>query len=153
MSSPRRFDLAIAGAVLALGLVTAGVAWTLPAGRQDGDIGPGGFPLLIASALVVLGTVRLLQAWRSDPEPSPASRPLPVIAMLATGIAVVVLMPVIGFVPAAAVLLAAGALIAGERRPVRLALFAVVFSLASYALFAFVFAVRLPNGLLEGLLG
>ena len=152
MDSERRADIGIAVATITVAAAIAAATRGFPEGAQSGDPGPVLLPLLVALALGALGVTRLVLRGARSEEPHPPGMIVPALIMLGVGGVALWAMTWVGFLVGAAVLLLAGALIAGERRPVRIALYATLAPVAVYVAFSVAFSVRLPTGPLETLL-
>lgn len=124
------------------------------------EVGASGLPRILAVVLAGLGlvlTARALIAARLAPAPSPAAEtpaedgeataPLPrALGFLAFGAAYVGLAPVIGYLPAVALLIAGVALYEGAPRNWRTLAIAVGGALLYWAIFVRLLGVRQPSG-------
>jgi putative tricarboxylic transport membrane protein len=136
-------------------------------------VGPTVIPILIGTILALLGLALAWQGWR----PRPAARLDPPAVMDAPGskldapgtgggkpdwiplaaIAVgliqqILLFELLGFAPTAAILFFCVAVGFGSRRYLRDALIAVALALVAYVGFVHVLGLRLPAGILDGVL-
>ncbi|MFD2182350.1 tripartite tricarboxylate transporter TctB family protein [Rhodoplanes azumiensis] len=128
-SGPARSRLSVvAEAVLIAGAALAAVVWIIPAQTSDGGIGlsPAVFPTVCAIALglfvVADALLRLLRATPGDPYPDGWGACLRIGAVAVLGAAV---LPVVGIAGCALVMVPAGMLVLGERRPLRIAVAAL----------------------------
>ncbi|MDH2429255.1 tripartite tricarboxylate transporter TctB family protein [Sphaerisporangium sp. TRM90804] len=157
----RRPELVLAALVLGLGVfVIAGTADVAAAGSTVG-LGPRFFPLLVGAALIVIGVcyvVDVLRGGRGDPEESEdidTSVPSDWRAVVLVGgifLAFAVLVDLLGWIIAGALLFGGVAWALGARRPARTAAVAVVLSISTYLIFVKGLGVTLPGGLLEGVI-
>lgn len=152
MDSERRADLGIALVTITVAVAIAAATRAFPEGAQLGDPGPALLPLLVAAALGVLGVIRIVFRGAPSEEEQPSGVVIPALAMLGIGVVALWAMTWVGFIIGAMVLLVAGVLIAGERRPLRIVLYSSITPLAIYLTFYTAFSVRLPTGPLEALL-
>lgn len=121
-----------------------------PALRRDLLLSPWLFPMLLAAFTVLLGLALLAEGRRelrdvaaaaASPAPHDRGR---LAAVLLSGLVYAALLPLLRFVPATALYLAAAMLLLGERRPRLIAALALLIPPALYALFALALNVRLP---------
>jgi len=124
----------------------------LPAMDIGDPLGPKAFPVLLGILFAVAGALLLVETWRrgapvvSDVPAPIASRPRDVaIVAAATAIFFALLEP-LGYLVAVASYLLALTLWLHRRRPLTCIAVAVLFSLASYALFVKVLNVSLAKG-------
>jgi hypothetical protein len=151
-----------------LGLVAAGfgVAALIDAHGLDvfgdkGIPGPGFFPISLSVAVIVLGllqvAVSVARGVRHGLGPSGQLRGLSgellrVAHVWSTFLICLLLMPLVGFVPAAMLLIAYLVFAVERTRGLKAVLVIVAVPLVAYALFVFVLGVDLPEStLLEGL--
>lgn len=163
----RRFDLAVAAACVVLGValeILARGARGTPMIRDP--LGPGGM-LRVLGAFIALGglliVVRRLLAWKQQsthevaPEgsvdepghPSSALRALGLWSMLAL---YMLALPRLGYVVVTPVALGVALWVMGIRSPLQLVGVSVGFTAGVWGLFDGLLNVRLPQGLLQGLL-
>lgn len=156
-------EAAISLGVLALGVLAAVVAFSLPESRGYSGVGPNFMPKVVAAGLVATGLWLLAElvtgGWRDRVSDDPATRGehafhagafLWVTAGLAAQMA---LIRHAGFVLAAAVLFACVARGFGSRRTLRDAGAGLLLALAVYLFFVRFLNVSLPAGWLAPLLG
>jgi putative tricarboxylic transport membrane protein len=126
-------------------------------------VGPRDIPILVGGILTVLGLALAWQGWREwsllrTAASGAASavggatdwRPLVIITVGL--IQQVVLFKIAGFVPTAAILFFCVAFGFGSRRYLRDALIAIMLALVTYVGFVHALGLRLPAGVLEGIL-
>jgi putative tricarboxylic transport membrane protein len=122
---PRGPQLAIGAGVLALALLLAAGALSIPSEAGYAGVGPNFLPWLVAAALGLCGTLMLVHAWRGGwrrlEPPSGAARPdVPPVVWVAAGIvANATLITTIGFILACTLcfMLAVRGLRSSEGRP------------------------------------
>lgn len=158
-----RVDIVLSLAVIALGLLAAGVAWTLPDAGGYSRIGPNVMPVAVSFGLLLLGGVLLAQSfsggWRNRTPDDPAARGEHAFMPAAFGwvsaglFAQMALIHTAGFVLAAAVLFACVARGFGSARWLRDAAIGLLFGLAVYLFFVRFLNVGLPAGWLQPVLG
>lgn len=144
--------------LLAFGLVwTVVVYWTIPAGQDDGAVGPRAFPLLlglILSALAALMVVRSLHAdAEADRGEDETQRPVSWLEIKIT-LGVFLLLMAYGFLmektgfliatPIIVIMALAGLL--ALRRPVPILVFALCISVGSWLIFNKLLGTYLPLG-------
>ena len=121
-----------------------------PTVKRDLLLSPWLFPLLLAAFAVLLGLSLLAEGRRelrrenvtpAPPAPHDLGR---LAAVLLSGLAYAALLPLLRFLPATALYLAAAMLLLGERRAWLIAVLALSVPPALYALFALALNVRLP---------
>lgn len=152
MSSQRSADLGVACGTIVVAVAIAATALGFPSSTQRGDPGAALFPLLIAATLVVLGVIRVFRPAPAEQDEDRTGPVLPVLGMLAVGVFSVWAMSWVGFILGAMALLVGGALLAGERRWLRIGVYAVATPLIVYALFVWALELQLPAGPLEAML-
>lgn len=152
-------DLAGGIAVLAIAVLyywaTAGIAES----TLSDEVGASGLPRILAITLTGLGLILTLRAIRAGalipagkPEMGPADDDEPrstlprALGLLAFGAAYVVLVPVIGYLPAVALLIASVALYEGAPRNWRTVAIALCGALLYWAIFVRLLGVRQPTG-------
>jgi putative tricarboxylic transport membrane protein len=145
------------------GLVTAAVgaaatwnARNLSMFGEHSVPGPGFFPKILAGLLIALGLLLAVIAVREKPEESDADEEAgaggrrramlrPVAVLIVFGV-IAPLVAVIGYIPAMVLLVLVVLYGIERRRDFRSLLPAVLIPLASYVLFAHLFAIPLPSG-------
>jgi hypothetical protein len=155
----RRVDFCTGGVIAAVGLAALWDARHLVMFGEHGVPGSGFFPTILAGLLTVLGLVLAGMALgehepvAADPEaatPEDARSTghtmlRPVAVLIAFGV-IAPLVAVIGFVPAMVLLVLVVLYGIERRRDVWSAVAAVLIPVASFLLFAHVFAIPLPAG-------
>lgn len=156
--------VAMALAVMALGVFVAFDAVTGLTGPGYAQVGPGVFPVIVGAALLLAGLGLLVQGlrgrWRvvwmeRDASASPSSSaPLRHVLLVAAALALnVILFAPLGFVAASAVLFACVSAAFGSRHFVVDAALGIAFGAAIYLVFVYGLALHLPaGGLWEGML-
>ncbi|GAA3796570.1 tripartite tricarboxylate transporter TctB family protein [Sphaerisporangium flaviroseum] len=157
----QKSELVLAGLVLGLGIfVIAGTAGITAAGSAIG-LGPRFFPFLVGGALIIVGgcyIADVLRGGRGDPEESEDVdesagsdwRAVALVGGVFLGFAL--LLDLLGFIVAGALLFAGVAWALGARGLPRTMAVAVVLSLGSYLIFVKGMGVTLPAGILEGVI-
>lgn len=144
----RGIDIA-AGVILAA-LAMLALVWLIPTHTQPADsqfdVAPGFFPSLAVGAVMILSLMMVAhRLWRRGPSRSSG---LPVVLELivwtATAVAVMLLLHHAGFLPMAALLLAAAMYFSGNRNVWLIAAMAIVFPLAVDWGAWLIFTVDLP---------
>lgn len=154
-------ELVLGMAVLGLGVVVLLDARSLPASTSASGIGAGFFPTVVAvftMAVALALIIHVLLGGRGDPDEGEGDVDLAVVHVRA---ALIVLAAVawyalalerLGYVPTALVTFWAIAYALGARRYVRDVLIAAVLAVAIYVGFTEGLSIRLPAGVLEGVL-
>jgi len=160
----RRFDLATAGAFMALGIFIIYQATTIKSGMVRDPLGPRAAFYLTGGIMAVGGLlliVRSLRAWGSTPgnmmpnegveddpgHPSSAGRAFMLIgACLLYGLA----FDPLGYLIATPLFVAVALVILGERKWLPIATIAILFTVINYIVFAQALGVRVPVGPLTG---
>lgn len=157
----QKSELLLAGLVLGLGVfVIAGTA-SIKAASSTVGLGPRFFPFLVGGALILIGifyVVDVLRGGHGDPEESEDIdesattdwRAVALVGGVFLGFALVV--DVLGWVIAGALLFAGVAWTLGAGRPARTMAVSVVLSVCTYLIFVKGLGVTLPPGLLEGVI-
>ncbi|MDT5222409.1 MAG: putative tricarboxylic transport rane protein [Mycobacterium sp.] len=142
------------------GLVTAAVGAAATWDARDlsmfGDHnvpGPGFFPKILAGLLIVLGLLLAGISMREKPEEFDADEPgtagrrmlRPVAVLIVFGV-IAPLVAVIGYIPAMVLLVLVVLYGIERRRDFRSLLAVVLIPVATYVLFAHLFAIPLPSG-------
>ncbi|MEY3019618.1 MAG: hypothetical protein RLZZ272_602 [Actinomycetota bacterium] len=162
----RRIDL-----IGSIGVVAFGVAVLVLSGMQQeatvefDSIGPMGLPRVLGALFIVVGalqTVRTVRGLRrfgryaphdgSEDEPEHHASALRGLAFIAGSIGYLALMPVLGYLIATPLVIVAGLWALEFRRPLPLALIAILFTVVGFYLFGIVLSVPLPTGLLTDVL-
>jgi len=156
-------ELAIAAALLALGMFVALIASRMPATSGFSGVGPGAMPGIVATGLIVVGLWLLGESltggWRQREPDDPAVRGEH--AFLARGFvwvsaglfAQMALIHTAGFVIAAAALFVCVARGFGSVRPLRDSAIGAALSLGIFSFFVKFLNVNLPGGWLKPILG
>lgn len=159
----KRKDLALALAIAAAGAAIVVLSFDISVGRIRDPIGTRAMPMIVGGLVCAGGAalaVRRLGRWRRDPVVVPAEGkadeqpPFPAstwraLAMWALCFGYVWLLGRVGFLILTPVLVAAGLLLMGWRRPVPLVAVSVVPVGLLFWLLNLVLNVRLPLGPLE----
>lgn len=158
----RYVELLVAAAVLVLGIVILVETRDIRIPRAFTVVGPRDFPRVIGGVLVLLGIWYAIDVIRNDPtapsadsEDADASLPADwgVLGKLAIVLALyALLMKPAGFVVASSVLFLGTAIALGSRQFLRDAAFGVILSFLTYLLFSEYLGIRLPAGVLDGVL-
>lgn len=152
---PRRGEVAVAGALVTLALVSIWQTTVIPVSPIYARVGPTLFPWIASIGLLALSLVLLVQALRGG-FPS-VEQPLPIdwasLAWVAAGLAAnAALIGTLGFVFAATALFVCIARGFGSLRPGRDALIGAVVALTSYLGFEKLLGVNIGAGILEGMI-
>jgi putative tricarboxylic transport membrane protein len=152
-------DLAGGIAVLAIAVLYYWATASIAESTLSDEVGASGLPRILAIVLTGLGLVLTLRAIRAGaliPAGKPASRPadddeplsplLRALGFLAFGAAYVLLVPVIGYLPAIALLIGSVALYEGAPRNWRTVAIALGGALLYWAIFVRLLGVRQPSG-------
>lgn len=143
--------------LLALGAGYAVLTAGLPTRNIENTTEPSFFPWVIVVCLLVLSAALLIQGLRMPAAGAPAadsteiSRSIYLWGFLAFVI-YLALLPYLGFIAANIPFFAVLMVLYGERRPVRVVGGSVAISLALFFLFREVFLIRLPAGILSGVI-
>ena len=167
--SDRTRDLIPAVVLLVVGVTTvrlaAGVSDVLTIDPLGGDFLPRILGIVLIALSVVLLVADLLgidvrgaeaAVSADDGRGSMGSAPLTpesvrrVVLFLATMVVYAVLMVVVGYLPASLLSFAAMIWIGGERSPGRIALGSLVITASLYLLFAVIFGILVPTGMILG---
>ncbi len=155
-------DVAVGLGLLAL----AGLYWLgadqIRVSVLEGGIGAQGVPKALAVTLAVLTALMIAQAaWQHYRAPAPlrervadaaaARKHLRALGMLAIGVAYLVLVSIIGYVLAVALLMLATAVYIGRPLSARLAGIAATGAVLYYLLFVIFLGIPLPAGIWPGL--
>lgn len=158
----RYIEVLVALGVIVMGAVILVETRDIRVPRAFTAVGPRDFPRIIGAGLVILGIWYAIDVIRggstapsSDSEDADASLPADwgTLGQLAvTLVLYALLMRPGGFIVASAVLFLGTAISFGSRRYLRDAAFGVVLAVATYLLFSEWLGIRLPAGILEGIL-
>jgi putative tricarboxylic transport membrane protein len=159
MSAPRRFNtgqLAVAGAVLLLGLLMAYGTLQLPAATGYAKVGPRLMPAIVSGGLILLGIVLLKEAWFGgfkgvDEAEAAANRTDWKAFGWISGAMIIngILMVPAGFVIAGTVMFAMAARGFGSTRWLKNAIIGATLAAATYGFFNYGLGLNLPAGLLR----
>ncbi|MBF9035895.1 hypothetical protein HKCCE2091_16730 [Rhodobacterales bacterium HKCCE2091] len=114
---------------------------------------PAVYPRFLVGAMVVLALILAFAAWRR--RGTDTWQPAPPILTLYTAIALVAtvaLLPTLGLLPVLVLFCAVLPVLWGQRNPIAIGAFAVIFPLIVYGLFGGLLGVRFPAGILSGIL-
>jgi putative tricarboxylic transport membrane protein len=157
---------AVAEIILGLGIAALGAFVLVETGQIRvapvySKVGPRDIPILIGGIMAALGLALAWQGWRERALLRGASGSaataggtdwLPLVAITIGLVQQILLFKVAGFVPTAAVLFFCVAYGFGSRRYLRDALIAIAIALITYVGFVHALGLRLPAGILEGIL-
>ncbi len=168
--SDRTRDLIPAAVLLLVGVTTVRLAAGVSAVRTTDPLGADFLPRILGIALIALSVVLLVadllgayargaeaKVSADDGRGSMGSAPPPpltpenarrVVLFLATMVVYAVLMVVAGYLPASLLSFAAMIWIGGERSPGRIALGSLVITASLYLLFAVIFDILVPTGMI-----
>jgi len=117
---------------------------------------PSFFPWVITACLTILSLCLLVQAFIPNfSQMVPKSSGIPpkrLILALLLSITYLPLLPFLGFIGANILLFSGLMYLYGERNPIKNIIFSVLVSVVIFYLFREVFQIRLPAGILEGIL-
>lgn len=154
-------ELVLALALVALGVITIVDGMGQPASTSASGIGAGQFPIIVGSFLLVLAlllTLQVLGGGAGEPEHGEGDIDIRVvhgwqgIVVVAAVLWFLLTVEPLGYVLASAVTFAAIAIAAGSRRWITTAVIAVLLSLGVFYLFTLLLQIRLPSGILQGIL-
>jgi putative tricarboxylic transport membrane protein len=169
---------AVAEIALGLGIAALGAFILIKIGEIRvspvyAKVGPRDIPIFIGGILAALGLALAWQGWRAKPAPrldlpvimdapgslldapgtaGSATDWLPLAAIAIGLVQQILLFEIAGFVPTAAILFFSVAFGFGSRRYLRDILIGVALSLVAYVGFVHALGLRLPAGILEGVL-
>lgn len=159
---------AAAEIILGLGIAALGAFVLVETGQIRvapvyAKVGPTAIPILIGGVLAALGLALAWQGWRewsllrttasgSASTAAGSTDWLPLAAIAVGLVQQILLFKPAGFVPTAAILFLCVAVGFGSRRYLRDALIAIALSLVAYVGFVHALGLRLPAGILEGIL-
>lgn len=152
--------------VLALGLVALGIVTILdglgqPRSTSASGIGAGQFPIIVGIFTLVLAallTIQVLRGRRGEAEAGEGDVDVTVVhawqavAVVAAVLWFIFTVEPLGYVVAAAVTFIAIAIAAGSRRWITTVAIGVLLSLGVFYLFTLALQIRLPAGILNGIL-
>lgn len=152
----RTRNLIAAVILIALGLAYGVLTSTLPTRNIESATGPSFFPWIITICLLFLSGILLIQGLFPRlsgelPEVAKTAGATKYLAALVTAVVYLIALPKLGFIAANIPLFAVLMVLYGERRPVWVVCGSVAISLAAFFLFRDAFKIRLPAGILEGL--
>ena len=153
----RRRNIIAAIILLALGAGYAAATTQLPTRGIENTTEPSFFPWVIVVCLMLLSGALLVQALRVPAAGKPAAdKPQAPVALYVSGflafVVYLALLPFLGFVAANIPFFAVLMILYGERRPTWVVGGSVVISLVLFFLFREVFQIRLPAGVLSGII-
>lgn len=139
--------------VVLFGVLVAVLTTNIPIGPAYSAVGPRVFPWLVSGALVVVGLMLLIESLRAT---EPSERPevdWRAIGIVGLGLAAqLLLMAGAGFIVATTVLFVAVARAFGSKSPIRDILIGIALCTVTQVGFTWGLGLRLPAGILEGLL-
>jgi len=116
-------------------------------------IQPAAYPRFLVGIIVILSVLLMISAWRHrDRDTRKAAPPILTLYTALMLLAIVVLLPILGLVPVLVMFCAVVPVLWGQRNPVVIVGYAVVFPMLVYGLFGGLLGVRFPAGLLSGLM-
>ena len=153
----RRMDFYTGLVTAAVGAAPCGMPGACRCSASTTSPGPGFFPKILAGLLVVLGLLLRGIALREHEPPSPTTETTPPGGAARTAAArrprvlvafavIAPLVAVIGYIPAMVLLVLVVLYGIERRRDFRSLVVAVLIPIATYLLFAHVFAIPLPSG-------
>ena len=160
-----RIDLAVAALVAAFGFAVVAIALTIPDGLYRDAVGPRRVPIGVGILILLCGSVAAIRrarrmaatrGWRAEQdgtedEPGhPASLVRALVVMALTAAYAASFQP-IGYLISTPLYIAAALWAMRERRALKVATIAVVWTAVTYVLFAQVLGVRMPVGPLRTL--
>lgn len=116
------------------------------------DPGPAAYPRLV---LVVIGACAIGMFFEKDEQKGALFTRQQLISVGSVLLALAVyilLLPALGYILATSLFVGVLVVLAGERRALVVALYAIVFSLAMYFVFSEFLSIVLPRGIVEGIL-
>jgi hypothetical protein len=150
-----RADLALGVAAMALAAAYLAAAATIPESLLADAVGAAGVPKLVGWAMGAAGALLCLRSIRLGRRPVPAQsiqwRPhLLALGLLGLLIAYVIVAPLVGYPLSIALLTGAVAWYAGATFGWRLCVFSIASGAMFWVLFAAVFDLAMPRGVLFG---
>jgi putative tricarboxylic transport membrane protein len=162
-----RHDIVVAIGVVLLGVLVIALTWNTMTPIVKDPVGPRFFPFVLGLLFIVGGSVVAIQRFRSmnaeggyrvEPEGSAEDDPaLPAsawraLAMLGLTIAYALLFQPLGFLISTPIYIVAAFAVMNERRYATTSIWAVIYTIATYLLFAVLLEIRFPLGPLAPLL-
>jgi putative tricarboxylic transport membrane protein len=150
----------VAVALLALGLLVLYQTFQISQGGGYSAVGPRFFPLLVALGLIALSALCLLRATvlpdqnlAQQAAAEEATTHWPTVGTTAAAlVGYAAALGALGYIVATALFFPTVARILGSRRPARDLLIGIVLGVAVYIVFTRFLGVRLPGGVLDGIL-
>ena len=160
-----RIDLLVAVAVALFGAAVIAVALTIPDGLYRDAVGPRRVPIGVGLLILGCGAVLALrrlrrlaptQGWRAEEEGTADEPGHPAslgraVAVMALTVAYAAALKPLGYLIATPLFVAGALWAMDERRPAKLAMIAILWTAATYVVFAQVLGVRIPVGPLRTL--
>ncbi|MDD7687646.1 MAG: tripartite tricarboxylate transporter TctB family protein [Actinomycetaceae bacterium] len=114
------------------------------------DPGPAAYPRVV---LLVIGVCALGMFFiHDDPDEIVPPRSIAMVVAVFSAIAIyIAIIGLLGYIAATALFTAVMVLLAGERRPIFIVLYSIIFSVVIYFVFSRYLGIVLPEGLVEGL--
>ena len=153
MTRAARDELVGAGALLALAVGYFALAGRIRTSLLSDAVGADGLPKLLAIALGALALMAAARAKLARGDGLRFADHLRPLAIAAIGFAYVALAPLLGYVPALALLIAAAIVHFGARAKAMIAANAIVGALALWLIFARLLGIAMPAGPWARLLG
>jgi putative tricarboxylic transport membrane protein len=162
-----RHDIIVAIGVVLLGVLVIALTWNTTTPIVKDPVGPRFFPFVLGLLFIVGGSVVAIQRFRSmnaeggyrvEPEGSAEDDPtLPAsakraLAMLGLTVAYAFLFQPLGFLISTPIYIVAAFAVMSERRYVTTSIWAAIYTIATYLLFAVLLEIRFPLGPLAPLL-
>lgn len=152
----RRRNLISAIILLGLGIGYAGLTSSLPTRAIGSTTQPSFFPWIIAAIFITLSASLLYQGLRpvtdNDVPKSPNVTRDKYVWGFVAFVVYLALLPTLGFIAANIPFFGVLMFLYGERRPTWLAVGAIGISVAVFFLFRELFQIRLPSGILSGVI-
>lgn len=153
MLSSKTLDLLGAAFFLAQGVALTLIAARLEVGGGNWMVDRGFWPKWIGILMIGASLVMALQAWRANSQTVQFLPKRATWLLLASIALFFIALPWLGYVFGSLLWLVAVGLIAGERSPVRLAVFSLAAVSLGYLVFWNVLSVPLPVGALDRMIG
>ena len=139
-----------------LGIICFYSATQWPMSFASDPAGPGAIPKILSAGLVVLGLILAIGGFltKKKPEEKLVTRQELVLTLIMTGICVayIILLPIIGYVIATPLLIAAILFTVGSRKWTTLVFVSLGASLVLFVLFYSLLRVNLPLGFMKNML-
>lgn len=163
-----RHDIAVAIGVVLLGVLVIALTWTTTTPIVKDTVGPRFFPFVLGLLFIVGGSVVAFQRFRSmnvdggyrvepegatDDDPALPASAWRAAAMIGLTIAYAILFRPLGFLISTPIYVVAAFAVMNERRYLATSIWAVIYTIATYLLFAVLLDLRFPMGPLAPLLG